>query len=159
METPMTTPDYRAALAALLQAIDDLPWEYDWRGNPVGVLAELDDAPLERARALLAAPEAVGVSYAEISDLARECVKSGKSVEWAILQALTYYGTAHPAPVPVGERLPGDGEWVWHCYAGVRFWQHGIHCNGQFFIGNGPESQPATHWQHSAALPLPGPQP
>jgi hypothetical protein len=58
-------------------------------------------------------------------------------------------------PVPVSERLPGPGEWVWHCYAKVRFWQHGQHRNGQFFVGNGPESFPATHWRPHWALPMP----
>jgi len=58
-------------------------------------------------------------------------------------------------PVPVSERLPGPGEWVWHCYAKVRFWQHGQHRNGQFFVGNGPESFPATHWRPHWALPVP----
>jgi hypothetical protein len=58
-------------------------------------------------------------------------------------------------PVAVSERLPGPGEWVWHCYAGVRFWQHGRYNGRQFFIGDGPESQPATHWLPRWALPVP----
>lgn len=62
-----------------------------------------------------------------------------------------------PQPVPVAERLPGPGDWVWHCYAGVRFWQHGIYNGRQFFVGDGPESQPATHWLPAHALPLPQP--
>ena len=61
----------------------------------------------------------------------------------------------YPQPVLVSERLPGPGEWVWHCYAGVRFWQHGRYNGRQFFIGNGPESQPATHWLPANALPAP----
>ena len=61
----------------------------------------------------------------------------------------------HPQPVPVSERLPGATKWVWHCYAGVRFWQHGRYNGRQFFIGDGPESQPATHWLPAHALPLP----
>jgi hypothetical protein len=59
-------------------------------------------------------------------------------------------------PVPVAERRPEVGDWVWHCYAGVRFWEHGIYNGRQFFIGDGPESQPATHWCSSHALPVPG---
>ena len=64
---------------------------------------------------------------------------------------------AHPTPqlVVVSERLPEPGEWVWHCYAGVRLWQHGIYNGRQFFIGNGPESHPATHWLPANALPTP----
>jgi hypothetical protein len=60
-------------------------------------------------------------------------------------------------PEPVSERLPKPGEWVWHCYAGVRFWQHGRYNGRQFFIGDGPESQPATHWLPHWALPMPSP--
>jgi hypothetical protein len=68
---------------------------------------------------------------------------------------LTRY--AHPTikPVPVAERLPEVGDWVWHCYAGVRLWEHGIYNGRQFFIGDGPESQPATHWLPHHALPVP----
>ena len=64
---------------------------------------------------------------------------------------------AHPTPqlVVVSERLPEPGEWVWHCYAGVRLWQHGRYNGRQFFIGNGPESHPATHWRPTNALPTP----
>jgi len=51
------TTDFRALCAELLQAWDDLPWEYDWKGNPVGPLAEIDDTPFEHARAALAQPE------------------------------------------------------------------------------------------------------
>jgi len=60
-----------------------------------------------------------------------------------------------PQPIPVSERLPRPAEWVWHCYAGVRFWEHGIYDGRKFFIGDGPESQPATHWLPAHALPLP----
>jgi hypothetical protein len=57
--------------------------------------------------------------------------------------------------VAVSEDLPEPGEWVWHCYAGVRLWQHGRYNGRQFFIDDGPESQPATHWRPANALPTP----
>jgi hypothetical protein len=57
--------------------------------------------------------------------------------------------------VAVSEDLPEPGEWVWHCYAGVRLWQHGRYNGRQFFIDDGPESQPATHWLPANALPTP----
>jgi hypothetical protein len=60
-----------------------------------------------------------------------------------------------PTPIPVAERLPGPGEWVWHCYAGVRLWELGRYNGRQFFIGDGPESQPATYWLPANALPVP----
>ena len=66
-------------------------------------------------------------------------------------------------PIPVSERLPEQGEWVWHCYTGVRFWEHGRYYSRQklqpatpwFFISDGPESQPATHWLPANAIPFP----
>ena len=41
--------NYRALCAEMLQAWDDLPWEYD-----ISPLAKIDDTPFERARAALA---------------------------------------------------------------------------------------------------------
>ena len=46
----------------------------------------------------------------------------------------------------VGEFLPTDGEWVLHCYYGVRKPMYGRHQGGQFFKDDGPESFPTTHW-------------
>ena len=54
------TTDFRALCAELLQAIDNLPWEYDWKGRPVGPFADVDEGPFERARAALAEPELEG---------------------------------------------------------------------------------------------------
>jgi hypothetical protein len=65
--------------------------------------------------------------------------------------------TGRPAiePVPVAERPPEAGDWVWHCYARARLWEQGIFNGRQFFIGDGPYSQPATHWlpHHVLAVP------
>ena len=69
--------------------------------------------------------------------------------------ALAKWGHPTPQPVAVSERLPEAGESVWHCYVGVRFWQHGRYNGRQFFIDDGPESQPATHWRPANALPTP----
>jgi hypothetical protein len=49
--------DFRALCSELVDAWDDLPWQCDWKGNPVGPLAEVDDGPFDRARAALAAPD------------------------------------------------------------------------------------------------------
>jgi hypothetical protein len=73
----------------------------------------------------------------------------------AIEYAIARWGTPAIEPVPVSERWPEAGDWVWHCYAGVRFWEHGRYNGRQFFIGDGPESQPATHWLPANALPTP----
>lgn len=63
-------------------------------------------------------------------------------------------------PIPVSERLPAAGEWIWHCYAGVRCWELGRYNSRQFFIGDGPESQPATHWLpvNTLLIRLPNPE-
>ena len=73
----------------------------------------------------------------------------------AAADAIARYARPTIEPVPVSERLPEVGDWVWHCYVGVRFWEHGRYNGRQFFIGDGPESQPATHWLSANALPTP----
>ena len=71
--------------------------------------------------------------------------------------ALACWGRPAIRPIPVAERLPEAGDLVWHCYAGVRSWEHGRYNGRQFFIGDGPESQPASHWRPHHALPIPQP--
>lgn len=108
----MTTPDYRAALAELVEAVyaDGRFWEEN--------LYEVAN----RARTLLAALEVVGVADEELTlTYAYAYAVAGavggrrgpfrsedaEAAQAAGLRAvLARYGTAHPAPVPVGERLP-----------------------------------------------------
>jgi hypothetical protein len=102
------TTDYRAALAELAD-------ELERQANYIHRI-EGDDPtghPLaDRARELLAAPEAVGVADEEILAVAGDGL--GRWIDTdetegllAFSRALlSRYGTAHPAPVPVGERLP-----------------------------------------------------
>jgi hypothetical protein len=183
----MTTPDYRAALAELVEAVyaDGRFWEEN--------LYEVAN----RARTLLAAPEAMGVADeedaafamgqtggqpSEAERLAFEQWMRGHSwlvsgewngstyddrpgregwhdnntmitrmlwAAWRDRAALSPYGTAHPAPVPVGERLPGEGDldvegtcWVWNFTAYT--W-------GLFRLDLTAHSHWLPHW----ALPLP----
>ena len=130
----------------------------EWTKVARAVLARWGRAP---APVPVPEPGEVGELVAELNRIAADA-----RAAWQITdaRALTRAATllqqqAAPspavAPVPVSERLPGPGEWVWHCYAGVRFWQHGRYNGRQFFIGNGPESQPATHWLPANALPAP----
>jgi hypothetical protein len=135
-----------------------------------------------RARALLAQPEPEVPTDEEIMELMPQemrddlaAVARGPSPGWILppqrqglirvilnrhvvdhaRAVLAKWGHPTPQLVVVSERLPEPGEWVWHCYAGVRLWQHGRYNGRQFFIGNGPESHPATHWLPANALPTP----
>jgi hypothetical protein len=146
----MTTPDYRALCAELAGCLDDA-LTFTVQGDTERSMRQL----ITRARALLAAPEAVAVSPSEdaafamgqtggqpseAERLAFEQRIRGHSwlvagewngstyddrpgregwhdnntmitrmlwAAWRDRAALSPYGTAHPAPVPVSERLPG----------------------------------------------------
>ena len=114
-----------------------------------------------RARAALAA-QPVGPTDEELNDTYwtawhKHLDRTNSVLHSVGLRAvLARWGRPTPQqPAPVSERLPEPGEWVWHCYAGVRFWEHGRYNDRQFFIGDGPESKPATHWLPAHALPVP----
>ena len=152
----MTTPtDWQALCAELLAMLDAQALR-----DP-----EMDGGLLRRrARAALAQPEPEGPTEHDIAELAEdiewkqlpqdEATRPSFLLEFA-RAVLTRWGRPTIEPVPVAERLPEVGDWVWHCYAGVRLWEHGIYNGRQFFIGDGPESQPATHWLPRHALPIP----
>jgi hypothetical protein len=96
----MTNPDYRALCAELVNELSAYKVAHP----------QHDDDLLTRARALLAAPEAVGVANAQIDELAEEYLDGDRaSVRDFARAVLSRYGTAHPSPVPVGERLPEPG--------------------------------------------------
>ena len=115
----MTTPiDYRAELQALYDDVTAEKWD-----------AMAHRAAIERAQAALAAPEAVGVAdevKAAIDEFryqaGKYCVDSSAGTRYALEMAaeecrllginpseITPTGFAHPAPIPVGERLPEAG--------------------------------------------------
>jgi hypothetical protein len=160
----MTIPtDYRAELQALYNDVTAERWD-----------AMAHRAAIERAQSALAAPEAVGVTDEELLKTYREAkavdiqrqggltssdldgfVKQIDASELVGLRAvLARYG-AHPAPVPVGERLPvevadctTDSEcWWWDPIAGC------------WFLLQGPPLNDYTHWLPHWALPLPEAQP
>jgi hypothetical protein len=110
-------PDYRALIAELLNGLVE-------QQNPKHPWPGYTQSAMERARALLAAPEAVGVADEELgafllemgllyetqssnplTSVTRRRI-SGRQLAEVIREAITRYGTAHPAPVPVSERLP-----------------------------------------------------
>lgn len=50
--------DFKQLCAELVAAWDDLPWQYDWKGNLTGIDGyPPDDSAVERARAALAETE------------------------------------------------------------------------------------------------------
>ena len=140
--------DFRALCAELLDALDS--------GIPTGRICM---SPLaNRTRAALA-EQPVGPTDEELWEAYDQM--DGVPDDWPWCRdyaraVLARWGQPAAAPVPVSERLPEPGEWVWHCYAGVRFWEHGRYNDRQFFIGDGPESKPATHWLPAHALPMLG---
>ena len=155
---------FRALCAELLNGlVEQQHPDYPWPGYTL--------AAMDRARALLAEPPAEGPSADEWDALVKRAWDEYETVGYLgerfmydsdfcnaldfVRRELARWGRPAAAPVPVGERLPGPGEWVWHCYAGVRLWEHGRYNGRQFFIGDGPESQPATHWLPANALPTP----
>jgi hypothetical protein len=183
MEHPsMTTPDYRAALAsdaytAFVQIC---------KGNSDDAGTYLEDEEIVRRalkrldeleRALLAAPEAVGVADEELlktyraakaADIQRQggltssdldgFVKQIDASELVGLRAvLSRYGTAHPAPVPVGERLPCAED----CDAEGRCWFHsaGRTWKDWYFLKASAVTDTETHWLPHWALPLPEAKP
>ena len=65
----MTNP-YRALCAELVAAWDDLPWEYDFKGNVTGLHGDLyDDSAVDRARTLLDQPAAERPTDEELMEL------------------------------------------------------------------------------------------
>jgi hypothetical protein len=62
--------DYKQLCAELVDAWDDLPWHYDWKGNLIGLAdgCQLDDSAVERARAALAEPEPEGPTDDELEE-------------------------------------------------------------------------------------------
>ena len=167
------THDYRALCANLTAALNDWQCEtgddrYEGlldhaRALLAEQVAEWEPMPLPGdaeglAEVFWAQPVAVGPTDEELREMLNENdwnYISPETFEDIARAVLARWGRPTPQPVAVIERLPEPGEWVWHCYAGVRFWQHGRYNGRQFFIGDGPESQPATHWLPANALPTP----
>jgi hypothetical protein len=65
--------DFRALCAELVEAWDDLPWEYDFKGNITGLRGDLfDESAVDRARDALAQPKPQGPTDEELLKLAEE---------------------------------------------------------------------------------------
>ena len=181
---PMTntsdSPNFRALCAELVVTWDaksDLGFS-DFRDKLSDIVARARSAGPWFGRNVAPPPEPpVDGEVAELVALIRQCalawdpdarllgnMTAAQLVRAAELLERTATPPPEPLrPIPVSERLPEAGEWVWHCYTGVRFWEHGRYYSRQksqparhwFFIGDGPESQPATHWLPANAIPFP----
>jgi hypothetical protein len=146
-----TTTDYRAALSELADRLEN------WNSAK----PHHDDMEAVRsARALLAAPEAVGVADEAVeawADLAGYIKGNGDHpcgfwVEPDDLGKIVR-NFAHPAPVPVGERLPCAED----CDAEGRCWFHsaGRRWKDWYFLKASAVTDTETHWLPHWALPLP----
>jgi hypothetical protein len=161
----------------LLNALDKVQ---DWDTTRVG------DAMDAVESALLAAPEAVGVTDEAVEDAAETIYESmrlahrqphkGETPKWdrlgnSLMQAeargcaravLSRYGTVHPTPVPVGERLPGASDCMANPRNGEGLWCWGwVQHDPSKFTGRWRMirldwlTDEATHWLPHWALPLP----
>ncbi len=64
------TTDFRALCAELVDAWDDLPWEYDFKGNVTGIHGDLfDDSAVDCARALLDQQEPQPPAAGEVAEV------------------------------------------------------------------------------------------
>jgi hypothetical protein len=180
--TNLSPTDWRALCAELLKAVVCMPWEYDWRGEPVGPLAEIEEAPFDRARAALARwgrpaiqPEPddeVAATRKIWESLAAQLVHESwrhehDSPAHDLMQraaaALNNWGMSWPTPtiqpVPVTEHLPGpedcdaEGRCWWGVPAGtVDPNDERVSAAGWALVGVMPD---ATHWLPHWALPVP----
>jgi hypothetical protein len=146
--------DLRTLLAALVESVDALPFECNWKGEPSGPLADFDDGPLERARAALAEGAGVGPSDAELDALWDDAASYfalydvARDFARAVLARWGRPADA-PRPIPVAERFPGAGDyldegWAWYFNPRVG-WRQAVP----------PVSPSFTHWLPAAAIPLP----
>jgi hypothetical protein len=155
------TTDFRALLADLIESVDDLPFECNWKGEPSGPLADFDDGPLERARAALAEGAGVGPTHfqcktdrEQLDDLWCEV---GGDINVAPLTRISFanallarYAT-HPRPIPVAER-PWEREGF--CDArGLCWWTAGT---GEVWTLCRPSARATYGWMLPFfAIPLP----
>ena len=154
----MTTPDYRALCAELVDA-------YAWCIDEYMTAPSEEDALICKARAHLTAPEAVEVTDQELLRLAAQAfgyemkdggIGGGESEFLAFARAILARWGAHPSPVPVGERLPGntDLNLLGMCWWYDRANGSWVECDRTYGAHAG-----YTCWLPHWALPLPEAQP
>ena len=109
----MTNP-YRALIAELVQELERYQWDYPAQTDKEAYRAMSADAALERARELLAEPEAEGPSASDVTELFYRHMGEGSEVgfENAIAEALARYGRPAAPPVPEPGEVAGIAEWL-----------------------------------------------
>lgn len=136
------TPDFRAMCVELVDALDS--------GIPAG---RIRMSPLaDRARTLLAQPEAEGPSKEELREMLNENdwnYISSETFEDIARTVLAQWGRPTPQPVAVSERLPSAAD----CDVEDNCWWFDPHADGAWYVDTFQSCY--THWLPSSALPLP----
>jgi hypothetical protein len=147
----MSSTDFRALCAELLQPLA----EYDG-ANPYHEHRAL----ITHARAALAEPVGEGPSESDVAELFYRHMGEGSEVgfENAIAEALARWGRSTPQPIPVSERLPGEGD----CDAEERCWWFsppacGPHKIRPCWTLDSEVIEGDSHWLPASAIPLPHP--
>ena len=144
------TPDFRAMCAELLNGLDEL-------AHPRYPFPGYTRCAMDRARALLAEPEAEGPTDEELEKLAEpfSFVAEGgwdRSVydETGYARAvLARWGHPTPQPVAVSERLPSAAD----CDVEDNCWWFDPHADGAWYVDTFQSCY--THWLPAHALPTP----
>lgn len=159
--------DYKQLCAELVAAWDDLPWQYNWKGDLTGIDGyPPDDSAVERARAALAEPEPEGPTDEELFDVAGAYAEDNGLIGLYnapdFARAVLARWSSHPGspdsptpqPVPLSERLPGPE----NCNSnGECWWLHpgDEDCGAFWTLFDGHYRGGYTHWLPANALPLP----
>jgi hypothetical protein len=162
----MSTPDIRAALERLIELEDDK--------GPAPAIANAWTDAITRARAALAEPVGEGPTDEKLIQLAidtrlyRFQATAGDPVQYEMTEqqvhafaraVLARWGRSTPQPIPVSERLPGEGD----CDAEGRCWLLHVDKLGLLewhFLNRYPSLDSYsyygyTHWLPHHAIPLP----
>ena len=153
-------PDYRALITKMANELDQchrLLMDDRRQRHPLA----------DRARALLAKPEAEGPTDEELLESAAKALgyKSIPSDETCLTAeageilayaraALARWGRPAAAPVPASERLPGPED----CDEQGRYWGLVMGCEAWVLAKGNPRLVCITHWLSANALPLPAPE-
>ena len=106
---------------------------------------------LFRARDYLSQPEPEGPTVMEIIELADEIEAEGLGQVDLVRRALARWGRPAVEPVPVSERLPGEGD----CDSEGRCWLTSVDVEPGWVTDNPEQCTNWTHWLPHHALPVP----
>ena len=143
------TTDYRALCSQLLDVIDNLPCETNYK-NESRCAFPIDEEVVSRARLALAHPEPEELTDDELDEMYYESGGVINAFARSVIAAdRVRWGRPVIKPVPVAERLPGAEDlddqgtcWMWHP---VNY--HYCLCR--------PDPSVHTHWLPHHVLPVP----